>query len=409
MTILAPPSTSPSQAPHRHHRLRTTLVVVAVTVLALASVFLLGGGWYFSGRIHNKMLDASVNAPTYNLHVVPDGGNAVVVSGTAGQALPDILGTDATYALRLPGQTRTYVLGPVSSSGADSATRSVSPATLAAIGNGTSANAYREIWLTPTGAGEPYRTVALTGETGALPSWVVPGHGAWRTTWVVHVHGKGHLLAEGLRASVPLHRLGVTQLFAGYRGDAGAPPMAGNINDFGAQSWQDVQSAVQYALDHGAQHVVLMGYSMGGTLVASFLSHSALATDVDAVVLDSPMLDVNRTIAYGASQSDLPVVGLPVPGVLTWSATQIARLRYGSDWYNASYLDDTSWLTVPTLVLHGSDDQTVPVSTSRQLAQERPDDVTLVVTPGAGHVESWNVDPTAYDAALTSFLQTALR
>jgi hypothetical protein len=34
--------------------------------------------------------------------------------------------------------------------------------------------------------------------------------------------------------------------------------------------------------------------------------------------------------------------------------------------------------------------------------------VTLVLTQGAGHVESWNVDPSAYDRQLAAFLDSVL-
>jgi uncharacterized protein len=91
-----------------------------------------------------------------------------------------------------------------------------------------------------------------------------------------------------------------------------------------------------------------------------------------------------------------------------WSSLQIARLRYGSDWYDANYLDDTSWVNQPTLVFQGTDDETVPPATSDQLAAAEPDLVTLVTTEGAGHVESWNVDPQAYHDALRAFLVGAI-
>ena len=52
-----------------------------------------------------------------------------------------------------------------------------------------------------------------------------------------------------------------------------------------------------------------------------------------------------------------------------------------------------SWLHVPALVVHGVDDDTVPISTSDQFRAAHPGRVAEVRVPGAGHVESWNVDP----------------
>jgi pimeloyl-ACP methyl ester carboxylesterase len=165
---------------------------------------------------------------------------------------------------------------------------------------------------------------------------------------------------------------------------------------------------VQYALDQGASDVVLFGYSLGGAITAAFLENSPLAVNVAAVVLDSPMLDVKQTVYHGADQRSLPVVGLPIPDALTWSALQLSRLRFGTDWYDADYLDDTSWVTQPTLVFQGTDDGTVPPTTSEQLAEAEPELVTLVLTQGADHVASWNVDPEGYDAALLDFLTASV-
>ena len=61
-------------------------------------------------------------------------------------------------------------------------------------------------------------------------------------------------------------------------------------------------------------------------------------------------------------------------------------------------------LTVPTLVFHGTSDQRVPIAVSRQLEPKTPDMVTLVETPAAGHVMSWNANPERYEKRLARFL-----
>jgi len=47
----------------------------------------------------------------------------------------------------------------------------------------------------------------------------------------------------------------------------------------------------------------------------------------------------------------------------------------------------------------------VPLSTSRTLRRDHPKLDHLHVITGAGHVEAWNQDPTAYDQALRAFLR----
>ncbi len=59
---------------------------------------------------------------------------------------------------------------------------------------------------------------------------------------------------------------------------------------------------------------------------------------------------------------------------------------------------------VPALVIHGDDDPRVPISTSLRLNELKPSLVTFEVFPGAGHLESWNIDRSRYMSLVKSFL-----
>jgi pimeloyl-ACP methyl ester carboxylesterase len=86
------------------------------------------------------------------------------------------------------------------------------------------------------------------------------------------------------------------------------------------------------------------------------------------------------------------------------TAKRIASARFGVDWSAISYLDETTWLRVPALVIHGDDDLRVPISTSLRLNELEPSHVTFEVFPGAGHLESWNIDRSRYMSLVESFL-----
>ena len=94
-----------------------------------------------------------------------------------------------------------------------------------------------------------------------------------------------------------------------------------------------------------------------------------------------------------------------MPGALTWTAKRLATLRFGVDWSAVDYADDSGWLDVPTLVFHGTEDTTVPISLSRQLAADHRDLVRLDAVEGAHHVASWNADPRAYESRVRGFLR----
>jgi pimeloyl-ACP methyl ester carboxylesterase len=212
--------------------------------------------------------------------------------------------------------------------------------------------------------------VTVAGALGALPAWYVPATG---NTWVVMVHGKGGLRREFLRTLPLVHAAGMPALVVTYRNDAGNTQDPSAQFGYGATEWPDLQAAVDWATAHGAQNVVLYGNSMGGALVAAFLQHSDRAHLVRGVVFDSAMLDFSAAVELGASQNNLPVVGLSVPSSLTWTAERIAGVRFGIDWAALDYVSDPTWVKVPVLAIHGDADPTVPASVSQRLAAAHPD------------------------------------
>jgi alpha-beta hydrolase superfamily lysophospholipase len=162
---------------------------------------------------------------------------------------------------------------------------------------------------------------------------------------------------------------------------------------------------VSYAIDNGAKHVVLAGYSMGGGVIMAFLERSEFRRYVSAVILDAPMLNFSATVDDNASREEI-VPGVPLPSSLTAVAKQIAAWRFGVEWDQLDYLaDGATRYDVPFLVFHGTADTTVPIATSAAFAELRPDIVTFVRCPDAEHIACWNLDPGAYATAVTRFLK----
>lgn len=376
------------------------LVAALLLVAALGALTLLAGGWYFADQIRADGLRTTSSAEPDDLTVVALDGPAIGLHEAARQPPDEALRRPAVYGLAWP--TGTGVLSAALTIGRDgTVSRSLTVTTGAPPSVGSPARLRRDVFDTAaqaTGVAATDVTVPCAG--GRCPAWFLPGTGP---TWAVLVHGKGATRTEPLRALRAVHAAGLPALVISYRNDPGAPADPSGFYRYGASEWPDLDDAVRYAQQHGARRVVLVGFSMGGGIVASFLEHSPRRSVVTGLVLDAPMLSFRRTVAFGASRRSLPVVGLAIPGPLTWTAQTLAGWRFGIDWAAIDYLGGR-WLQVPTLLFHGTADQTVPIATSDALHNDHPGLVHEVRVDGAAHMASWNADPRAYEAAVTAFL-----
>jgi pimeloyl-ACP methyl ester carboxylesterase len=259
-----------------------------------------------------------------------------------------------------------------------------------------------------TALGFRAREVTFENELGAFPAWYAEGRRPDRRTWVILVHGRGAPRTETFRAAAIAHGAGYPVLSITYRNDAGAPDDPNDEYSFGQREWRDLEAAVRYAVDEGADRVVLGGFSMGAAIATNFLLRSELKERVVGLVLDSPAIDLEAAVDEGASHRSLPVIGLPLPDILVSSAKALAALRFDIDWERLDYVEEVARLDVPTLVIHGMADETVPVSVSERLKAYKPA-VQLERFQGADHVESWNADRRRYASVLTDFLAAVTR
>jgi alpha-beta hydrolase superfamily lysophospholipase len=254
--------------------------------------------------------------------------------------------------------------------------------------------------------GLPFRSVGVPDPLGPMPAWLVPAAPkssvAERRTWAIVVHGHNDNLQNGLRIAPTLRQAGLTSLLISYRNDLGAPESPNGLYHLGETEWIDLQAAVRYALFHGAQRVVLIGYSMGGELIAQFMQRSRLSRDVSALVLDAPVLDWRSLFEFNAEQTGLPgFLGTPVEWMID--------ARVNPDWDSLDALQHPEDFHLPILLFHSTEDELVPISTSDDLASELPRWVTYYRVPVVGHTESWNLNPRLYDRRLSRFLKKALR
>ena len=222
----------------------------------------------------------------------------------------------------------------------------------------------------------------LSHRPGQFPAWFVDGS---RNTWAILLHGRRVSPRETLRMLPVMAKMDLPSLSITYRNDFWAPKTEDCYYRYGQTEWQDLEGAVSYALKHGADDVVLVGYSYGGAIVMNFLYQSSLAGEVRGVILDAPMLDLNAVMQSAADERN-------IPGPILISAKIIARYRFDLQWEHFNYLERADELAAPILLFHGDTDGIVPVETSDKLYELRPDIVTFVRVKGGGHARSWNAE-----------------
>jgi pimeloyl-ACP methyl ester carboxylesterase len=393
MSIQTKKTVGTSLATSKSWRRRIIKIVSIVLVVLVVSGLgaLVGVSIYFSNQILQVQ---DFTTPKPDIPVLAVTTNTVTLQrGVSGA--PDVLAPGEFEIEWSAGQA---LVGPVLSFDHTSATRKLLQTT-GSLPSGTLVFWTRYVYTgqLKNSLGLTINDVRVPDPLGAMPAWYVPGK---LSTWALLVHGRGASRDEPLRVFAPLARLGLPLLSISYRNDIGAPASSDSSNHLGDSEWLDLESAVKYALTHGAQHIVLYGWSQGGTVVEVFMHHSILAHVVQALVLDSPILNWRATLAYQAQR-------ISAPAFLASTAEFVTSIRSG---INFDDLDqsDQSQPNVPILLFHGANDTSTPVSISDAFAHAHPALVTYVRVPNTEHTEAWNTNPQVYDSELSAFLTQKL-
>ena len=375
------------------------IVVIALgIVLGISISGFLGGGWYASNLLRDGGLLPDHTPAELDLVIDNIGSGLITLRATE---LTDRDGDWNDNALSgLVGEDFYLQIGETIEESDDTVVRKLlTEASSNLVGRSvrTDAKFYPDDPLVAHGMA--FTEVAYTSDLAEFSAWYVDGDSS---TWAIFVHGKSSDRRESLRTLPVVAKWGMPILVISYRNDENTVSDPSGMYRYGLTEWEDLEGAVLYALDNGARRIVLVGYSMGGGIVTSFLLESSLASQVSGAILDSPMLDFGATVELGAEEDGYPVF-------IGKMAKLFSGFRFDVDWASLNYLDRADELAVPILLFHGTEDHRVPISTSRSLAEQRPRLVTYVEFPGVGHVRGWNADRDAYESAVSDFLRSRMR
>jgi uncharacterized protein len=371
---------------------------VLAPLIALVVVAVLGGGWYFSSVLEEDGLRVDNSEPENTVSVIDISDTRITLS-----LLPDAEEDNLNLSVRwgISDGINYGRLGDVLSRTKTQVTRNFEPV----VGGFQIGD---ELYLDRTSFPHDPSVEGLDYEEVVIPS-SFGDFGAWKLgftsqadyldedsdVWAIFVHGR----TSNRETSMKLFNLpGVHSLAIDYRNDEGAPASESGYYDFGTTEWEDVESSVQYALDHGAKKIVLVGFSMGGGVVVNYQLKSELASHTVGMVLDSPMLNFGKTVDKGAEER-----GVPAP--ITFVAKAFATMRFGIDWDALDFLSKAKDIDVPVLLIHGEDDKTVPIETSFKFASENSEMVSMLTFENVGHVAAWNSHPIEYRRVVQEFVK----
>lgn len=302
------------------------------------------------------------------------------------------------------------------------------------------------VYPDPAAAGYRFHEVELPMEMGAAPCWVVPAgqerdpqratehsttarqyrrddaqheaaHAAAEDPaaqqlpgpWAIMVHGRGAQRMEAIRALDTAQRMGLTSLLISYRNDREAPASPDGRYGLGFTEWKDVQLAISYAKLRGATRIVLFGWSMGGAICLQTADLSIYRADIAGMVLTGPVVDWFTLFTHHTASRHIPsAITTMAQSLITsprglWLTGLAAPLDLGSlDWITRA-----DQLQTPTLILHSADDEFVPDTASKRLA-ELNDRVQMVGFERARHTKEWNVDPQRWESSVLSWAQRVL-
>lgn len=249
----------------------------------------------------------------------------------------------------------------------------------------------------------PWRKISVETELGPAPAWIVGDEDA--AVWCVQVHGRGVSRHETIRAVTTFAEAGMASIVVSYRNDREAPWSADGLYRLGLDEWRDADSAIDVAVERGAQKFVVMGWSMGGAITMQLARRSRHRRRIVGIVLDSPVVAWGPTLRLHTQAARLPVAIMHA--AISLLSSPAARLTGGQS-LDIGELDSIAFAesyTVPILLMHSVDDGYVPPDASRAFAKARPDIVTYDEWQVARHTKLWNYDEKRYDRTIRTWLE----
>ena len=243
-----------------------------------------------------------------------------------------------------------------------------------------------------------YETIYYESNLGKFPAYLTNDG---NVGIVIFVHGfRGDYSREvfaKMRAG-EIVDMGYRSMIISYRNDKGLPKDPSGIFQYGTTEWQDIDAAINKALEF-TDNVVLFGTSGGGGPISSWLENVGDENKVKGIIYEAPVINFWKSVEVnGAARYPW------VPKQLFGYFKIVTEVRYGVDFQKMDFTEAVINSDIPALLFHGDDDEWVPVEMSDLIAESRVNNLTYIRYENVGHVTSWNADPDNYIYQLKTFL-----
>lgn len=247
-----------------------------------------------------------------------------------------------------------------------------------------------------TELGLAYDRWALTSLDGIpLDAWHIP-HSSPRGVCIVS-HGYTGNKGNMLLYAEHLHPLGFSVVMHDFRGHGES---GGKGTTFGVQEPMDLKATIAATrAAYPGLPLVLLGESMGASVS---LMVAADDPDISAVIADCPFARLDEPIGKRLET----LFGVPFANAVTEPTTAYGATILGIHPYEiAPEANIHKMVDTPLLLVHGTDDELIPVSHARRLAEAYPGDPDIWIVNGTRHTETIHRKPAEYAQKLKAFLE----
>jgi dipeptidyl aminopeptidase/acylaminoacyl peptidase len=259
----------------------------------------------------------------------------------------------------------------------------------------------------PDSVGLIYSDVSFTSRGGdaRLSGWIIPPEAganspeatARGTSWIVMVHGDNSNRSDpktgtlGIARALSRRGFGILMFDLRRRGDSPAA-----MSSSGYFERLDLQGASDYLVSRGADRsrIGVLGFLLGGAVA---LMAGSNPNNFGAVVADSSFADYSLVLKNS-------MTGIKRPLTMWFTGMRfMAKSIYGIDIADISPARTIARSDTPVFVIHGEDDDVIPVEHARLLGRAvgasfdeiDTGEETVWIVPGAGHTGAFRTQPDA--------------